>query len=103
VVHNTDTDTTAAVSWERDRARVYYDLAGRPSIIVRADTNRMGDLWRLPVAAGGPLPVGATVRGGPAASRHVLGQIAGRRIRVTGVLRHPVTAWRFLSLLSPPE
>jgi hypothetical protein len=99
VVHDTDTDTTATVACERDRATVYNDLAGRPSIIVRADTDRLHGVWRLGVAAGDPAPDGPATGHG----RDVIGQILTRRIRVTGLLRHPLTALRFLSLLSPVE
>jgi hypothetical protein len=103
VVHDTDTDTTATVAWEQDRATVYNDLAGRPSIIVRADTDRLRDVWRLPVTGGGPRPDDTATGSKLAAGRHSLGQIAGRRIRVTGLLRHPLTALQFLSLLSRAE
>jgi hypothetical protein len=99
VVHDTDTDTTATLACEQNRATVYNDLAGRPSIIVRADTEQLREVWRLPLTAGPP--VDGETGGGPAAGRHILGQIVGRRIRVTGLLRHPLTARQFLSLLSP--
>ena len=103
VVHDTDTDTPATVACEQDRATVYNDLAGRPSIIVRADTDRLRDIWRLPVTGAGSPPVGAATGSRLTAGRHILGQIAGRRIRVTGLLRHPLTALQFLSLLSPAK
>lgn len=98
-VHDTDTDTTATVAWEQDRATVYNDLAGRPSIVVWADTSRLRDIWRLRVAAGGLAPAGLATGHG----RHVIGQILTRRIRIKGLLCHPVTALQFLSLLSPAE
>lgn len=100
VVHDTDTDTTATLACEQDRATVYNDLAGRPSIIVRADTERLRELWRLPLGAE-PSPVDGETGGAPTAGRHILGRITRRRIRVIGLLRHPLTARQFLSLLSP--
>lgn len=99
VVHATDTDTTATLACERDRATVYNDLAGRPGIIVRADTDRLREIWRLPLTAG-PAAVGAPVPGTEPA-RGVVGELLGRRIRVTGLLRHPLTARWVLSLLAP--
>jgi len=103
VVHDTETDTTATLACEQDRATVYNDLAGRPSIIVRADTDRLREVWRLPVPGSNPPPDDTTPGSRRAAGRHILGQIAGRRIRVTGLLRHPITALEFVSLLSPAE
>jgi hypothetical protein len=102
VVHDTNTDTTATLACEQDRATVYNDLAGRPSIIVRADTEQLREAWHLPLTAEPPRVDGET-SGEPAAGRHILGQIAGRRIRVIGLLRHPLTAGRVLSLFSTAE
>jgi hypothetical protein len=102
VVHDTNTDTTATLACEQDRATVYNDLAGRPSIIVRADTEQLREAWHLPLTAEPPQVDGET-GGEPAAGRHILGQIAGRRIRVIGLLRHPLTAGRVLSLFSTAE
>jgi hypothetical protein len=99
VVHDTDTDTAATVAFERDRATVYNDLAGRPSIIVAADTDRLRHLCRLRVAAGGLPPVGL----GSGHGRHVIGQILNRQIRIKGLLCHLVTALQFLSLMSTAE
>jgi hypothetical protein len=101
-VHNTDTDTTATVACEQDRATVYNDLAGRPSIIVRADTEQLREAWHLPLTGEPPQVDGETsgeppTGGEPAAGCHML---AGRRIRVIGLLRHPLTAGRVLSLFS---
>jgi hypothetical protein len=108
VVHDTDTDTTATLACEQDRATVYNDLAGRPSIIVRADTEQLREAWHLPLTGEPPQVHGETsgeppTGGEPAAGRHILGQIAGRRIRVIGLLRHPLTAGRVLSLFSTAE
>jgi hypothetical protein len=108
VVHDTNTDTTATLACEQDRATVYNDLAGRPSIIVRADTEQLREAWHLPLTAEPPQVDGETsgeppTGGEPAAGRHILGQIAGRRIRVIGLLRHPLTAGRVLSLFSTAE
>jgi hypothetical protein len=100
VVHDTDTDTTATLACGQDRATVYNDLAGRPSIIVRADTEQLREAWQLPLT-GEPPQVDGETDGEPAAGRHILGQIVARRIRVTGLLRHPLTARQFLSLLAP--
>lgn len=108
VVHDTNTDTTATLACEQDRATVYNDLAGRPSIIVRADTEQLREAWHLPLTGEPPQVDGETsgeprTGGEPAAGRHILGQIAGRRIRVIGLLRHPLTAGRVLSLFSTAE
>jgi hypothetical protein len=108
VVHDTNTDMTATLACEQDRATVYNDLAGRPSIIVRADTEQLREAWHLPLTAEPPQVDGETsgeppTGGEPAAGRHILGQIAGRRIRVIGLLRHPLTAGRVLSLFSTAE
>jgi hypothetical protein len=108
VVHDTNTDTTATLACEQDRATVYNDLAGRPSIIARADTEQLREAWHLPLTAEPPQVDGETsgeppTGGEPAAGRHILGQIAGRRIRVIGMLRHPLTAGRVLSLFSTAE
>jgi hypothetical protein len=107
-VHDTDTDTTATLACEQDRATVYNDLAGRPSIIVRADTEQLREAWHLPLTGEPPQVDGETsgeppTGGEPAAGCHMLGQIAGRRIRVIGLLRHPLTAGRVLSLFSTAE
>jgi hypothetical protein len=98
-VHNTDTDTTATMAFEQDRTTVYNDLAGRPSIIVRADTSRLRDVWRLRMAAGGLLPIGLATNHG----RYVIGQIVTRKIIIKGLLVHPVTALQFISLMSSAE
>jgi hypothetical protein len=108
VVHDTNTDTTATLACEQDRATVYNDLAGRPSIIVRADTEQLREVWHLPLTGEPPQVDGQTsgeppTGGEPAAGRHILGRIAGRRIRVIGLLRHPLTAGRVLSLFSTAE
>lgn len=101
VVHDADTDTTATLACERDRATVYNDVAGRPSIIVRAGTDRLREIWRLQGNGVGSPPAGAATGSELAAVRYILGQWVHRRIRVTGLLRHPFTALQLLSLLSP--
>ncbi len=70
---------------------------------MRAGTDRLRDVWRLPLASDDSSPANATSGGNPAAGPTILGEIAGRRIRITGLLRHPLTALQFLSLLSPAE
>jgi hypothetical protein len=95
-VYSTDTDATATIVFEDNKATVYNDRVGRPSVTVKASVAQILDVSQLSMKAGGLLPVGFfTKRGG-----RVLGQILTHKLVVKGLLIHTVTALQFIALVS---
>lgn len=95
-VHSTDTDSTATIEFGPTGGTVYNDLVGRPSVIVKASVAQILDVSQLRMRGGGLLPVGFFTKRG----LRVLRQILTRKLVVTGLLTHTVTALQFIALVS---
>lgn len=98
-VVSTDTESTATIVFESDRAVVHNGVVGRPSVTVEATVNQVLDVSQLQMKAGGLLPVGFFTKRGLT----VLGEIVRHRLVVKGLLTHTVTALRFIALISVAE
>lgn len=98
-VYSTDTDTACTAVFGTDNATVYNDINGRPSVTVRASVDQILAVSQLKMKAGGLLPVGFFTKRGLG----VLGEIATGKLVVKGLLIHPVTALRFIALVSIVE
>ena len=95
-VYSTDTDTACTAVFGADGATVYNELVGKPSVTVKATVDQILDVSQLKMKAGGLFPVGFFTKRGMG----VLGAIATGRLVVRGLFIHPVTALRFIALVS---
>lgn len=75
------------------RVTVADGLLGRPQLVVRTDSETLTELSAAPLTMG--LPDARTAEG-----RTVLGRLRDGRLRVEGMLRHPVLLSRLNRLLS---
>src|ERR1700752_2428489 len=98
-VYSTDTDTACTAIFSADNATVYNGINGRPSVTVRATVDQILAVSQLKMKAGGLLPVGFFTKRGLG----VLGAIATGKLVVKGLFIHPVTALRFIALVSIVE
>lgn len=98
-VYSTDTDAACTAIFSANGATVYNDINGRPSVTVKATVDQILDVSQLKMKAGGLLPVGFFTKRGLA----VLGAIAIGKLVVRGLFIHPVTALRFIALMSIVE
>lgn len=95
-ISGTDIDSTCTVSCDASAVTVANDLVGTPSVIVSATVEQILDLSQLRMKAMGLLPVGFFTRRG----LRVLAAIAIGKLKVRGLITHPVTAMRLIALLS---
>ncbi|OFB35848.1 hypothetical protein BA059_27265 [Mycolicibacterium sp. (ex Dasyatis americana)] len=98
-VYSTDTDTACTAVFGADGATVQNGIEGQPSVTVKATVDQILDVSQLKMKAGGLLPVGFFTKRGLG----VLGAIATGKLVVKGLLIHPVTALRFIALVSIVE
>lgn len=75
------------------RVTVADGLLGRPQIVVRTDSETLTELSAAPLRLGFPDAMAAE-------GRAVLGKLRSGRLRVRGMLRHPVLLSRLNRLLS---
>ncbi|MFI2562115.1 hypothetical protein [Nocardia farcinica] len=95
-IHSTDTDSACTIVFGNDNGSVCNDAVGNPSVTIMATVDQILDVSQLRMRAGGLLPVGLfTTRG-----FSVLGAILTRKMVVRGLLTHPLTALRVISLVS---
>lgn len=95
-VVSTDAEAIATIVFGPDKAVVYNDVEGRPSVTVKATVNQILDVSQLKMKAGGLLPVGFFTKRGMT----VLGNILRHRLVVKGLLLHTLTSLRFIALVS---
>jgi hypothetical protein len=89
-----DADVRATLRLSPAGVTVSNGAAGsRPHLLIRADAYDLIELAAAPLRFG--LPDVLDARG-----RAVLRQIAGRHVRVSGLLRHPIRLTRFTRLLN---
>lgn len=98
-VYSTDTDTACTAVFGVDSATVYNDINGRPSVTVRATVDQILAVSQLKMKGGGLLPVGFFTKRGLG----VLRDIATGKLVVKGLFVHPLTALRFIALVSIVE
>ncbi|MEB3371358.1 hypothetical protein [Saccharopolyspora mangrovi] len=95
-VHSTDTKQTTSIVFYEDRALVFNDLVGRPSVVVKASVPQLAEVSQVYMKARGYLPVGFFTRRG----RRILEQIMTRNLVIKGLLTHTATALNFVALIS---
>lgn len=98
-VYSTDTDTACTAVFGEENAVVYNDIHGKPSVTVKATVDQILAVSQLKMKAGGLLPVGFFTKRGMG----VLGDIATGKLVVRGLFIHPITALRFIALMSIAE
>lgn len=98
-VYSTDTDTACTAVFGTDGATVYNDIKGKPSVTVKASVDQILDVSQLEMKAGGLWPAGFFTKRGLG----VLGSIASGKLVVRGLFVHPITALRFIALMSIVE
>lgn len=95
-IYNVDTKEGCTLTFGPGETRVANEVIGKPVVEVRATTNQIVDVSQLLMRGGGLLPAGFFTRRG----LRVLGQIATGRLKVRGLLSHPLTALRLIALVS---
>lgn len=95
-INASDVDSTCTISCSSRAVTVFNDAVGQPSVTVKATVDQILDLSQLKMKAFGLLPVGFFTKRG----MHILAAIATGKLRVRGLLTHPITALRVIALLS---
>lgn len=88
-----DADVTVFLRIERDGVRVGDGDVPDAHLRIRSDSGRLLDLTTAPLRAGLPDPLQPE-------GRAIVGDLVRRRIRIRGLLRHPVRLARLTKLLS---
>jgi hypothetical protein len=95
-ISGSDIESTCTINCGARDVTIFNDVVGKPSVTVTATVDQILDLSQLKMKASGLLPVGFFTRRG----LHVLAAIATGKLRVRGLITHPVTALRVIALLS---
>jgi hypothetical protein len=93
VLHAPDADVTVYLRIERGGVRVGDGDVPDAHLRIRSDSGRLLDLTTAPLRAGLPDPLQPE-------GRAIVGDLVRRRIRIRGLLRHPVRLARLTKLLS---
>jgi hypothetical protein len=88
-----DADVTVFLRIERDGIRVGDGDVPDAHLRIRSDSERLLDLTTVPLRAGLPDPLRPE-------GRAIVGDLLRRRIRIRGLLRHPLRLARLTKLLS---
>lgn len=88
-----DADVTVFLRIERDGVRVGDGDVPDAHLRIRSDSGRLLDLTTVPLRAGLPDPLRPV-------GRAIVGDLLRGRIRIRGLLRHPVRLGRLTKLLS---
>jgi hypothetical protein len=88
-----DADVTVFLRIERDGVRVGDGDVPDAHLRIRSDSGRLLDLTTAPLRAGLPDPLRPE-------GRAIVGDLVRRRIRIRGLLRHPLRLVRLTKLLS---
>ena len=88
-----DAEVSCTVRLSPDRVTVANGLAGRPAVVVRADTMTLTDLTTMPLRLGYPDAL-------TPAGRAVSAKLVKGDLKVRGLLRHPAVVSRLNRLLS---
>lgn len=88
-----DADVTVFLRIERDGVRVGDGDVPDAHLRIRSDSGRLLDLTTAPLRAGLPDPLRPE-------GRAIVGDLLRRRIRIRGLLRHPLRLVRLTKLLS---
>jgi len=95
-VYSVDTDESTTAVFDSSDGRVENGVVGKPAVTVKATVEQILAVSELKMAGGGIVPVGFFTKRG----LHVLGQIARHKLVVKGLVTHPLTALRFIALVS---
>jgi hypothetical protein len=95
-VYSIDTDESTTAVFEGGNAVLYNGIVGKPAVTVKATVEQILAVSELKMIGGGLVPVGFFTKRGLG----VLGQIAGHKLVVKGLIKHPLTALRFIALVS---
>jgi hypothetical protein len=93
VLEAPDADVTVFLRIERDGVRVGDGDVPDAHLRIRSDSGRLLDLTTAPLRGGLPDPLRPE-------GRAIVGGLLRRRIRIRGLLRHPVRLARLTKLLS---
>jgi hypothetical protein len=96
-VHSVDTGETVTQVWGPAAVKLKPGIVGNPKVTVKATVDQITEVSQLKMKAGGLLPVGLlfSKRG-----MKVLGQILTHKLVVKGLIKHPITALRFIAIVS---
>lgn len=98
-VFSVDTDESTTATFDTINAAVRNGIVGKPAVTVKATVEQILAVSELKMAGGGLVPLGFFTKRGLG----VLGQIARHKLVVKGLLTHPLTALRFIALVSIVE
>lgn len=89
-----DTASALTLRFDFGRLTIHEGLVGIPTVTLRGSRDDIESLTRLGLATRGS---------GPAAVRRLLAALAGRRLKIYGLVSHPRFVLRLLRALSPPD
>lgn len=92
-----DADIKLTMVFEHGKLKLYGGLHPACEILIRTDAERVAKLSHVPVGKLGPLRLPNCLG---AEGRRLVVDLASRRLRVKGLLLHPVKIARLLRLLS---
>ena len=95
-VYSIDTDESTTAVFEGGNAVLCNGIVGKPAVTVKATVEQILAVSELKMVGGGLVPVGFFTKRGLG----VLGQIARHKLVVKGLIKHPLTALRFIALVS---
>lgn len=91
-----DIDSTCTIDCGPRAVTISNDVVGKPSVAVTATVDQILDLSQLRMKALGLVPVGFFTRRG----LRIVVAIASGKLKVRGLVAHPITALRVIALLS---
>ena len=89
----TDIETAVTMIFDRGRLRIEPGVVGKPLIVIRTTSERVTDLNAIRIVGGLPWY-------GDEAGRKVLGHLCAGRLRIEGMLAHPLFLTRLTILMS---
>ena len=95
-VESVDTNQLATAEFGARGVELRNGVYGKPAVTVKATVAQITEVSQLKMKGAGLVPVGFFTKRGLA----VLGQIAGHKLVVKGLLKHPLTSLRFIALVS---
>jgi len=95
-VYSVDTDESTTATFDSVNGAVRNGIVGKPAVTVKATVEQILAVSELKMAGGGLIPLGFFTKRGLG----VLGQIARHKLVVKGLVTHPLTALRFIALVS---
>jgi hypothetical protein len=89
----TDIEAAVTLFFDRGKLRIEEGIVGSPEIVIRTTSERVMDLNALRIVGGLPCYFDGT-------GRKVLGHLFGGRLKISGMMAHPVLLTRLTKIMS---